>query len=128
MEDCIYCNITQGNEHEVILTNDYCIYSLLKDQEIEGAGIIVPRRHKETVFDLSQDEWNATYQLLKEVKDYIDNKYKPSGYNVGWNCGAVGGQHIFHSHLHVIPRFSDEPLAGKGIRYLFKSEVNKRNI
>jgi histidine triad (HIT) family protein len=128
MEDCIYCNITQGSDHEVILSNDFCVYSLLKEQEIEGAGIIVPRTHKETLFDLSQDEWNATYQLLQEVKNFLDNKYKPDGYNVGWNCGPVGGQHIFHSHLHVISRFSDEPLAGKGIRYLFKSKENKRKM
>lgn len=127
MEGCIFCNITQEINHEVLLENDLCIYSLMQDQEIQGAGIIVPRSHKETVFDLSQEEWNATYQLLHEVKIYIDNKYKPDGYNVGWNCGSVGGQHIFHSHLHVIPRFSDETYAGKGIRYLFKSDINKRN-
>ncbi|WP_339296261.1 HIT domain-containing protein [Paenibacillus sp. FSL W7-1279] len=87
MEDCIYCNITQEINHEVLLENDLCIYSLMQDQEIQGAGIIVPRSHKETVFDLSQEEWNATYQLLHEVKIYLDDKYKPDGYNVGWNCG-----------------------------------------
>jgi len=125
MKDCIYCNMSQSDDHEIFLSNDYCKYSLLKEQEIKGAGIIVPLNHKETLFDLSQEEWNATYQLLKEVKEYIDEKYKPDGYNVGWNCGEIGGQHIFHAHLHVIPRFKDEPLAGKGIRYFFKGEKNK---
>lgn len=122
MKDCIYCNMSQSVDHEIFLSNDYCKYSLLKEQEIKGAGIVVPLNHKETVFDLSQEEWNATYQLLQEVKEYIDEKYKPDGYNVGWNCGDVGGQHIFHAHLHVIPRFADEPLAGKGIRYFLKSK------
>ncbi|MCH1640139.1 HIT domain-containing protein [Paenibacillus timonensis] len=65
--------------------------------------------------------------MLHTVKEYIDVRYHPDGYNIGWNCGAVGGQHIFHAHLHVIPRFRDEPMAGKGIRYLFKSERNKRS-
>jgi histidine triad (HIT) family protein len=127
MKDCIYCNRFETSDHEVILSNDHCIYSLLKEQEIKGAGIIIPRNHKETVFDLSDDEWKSTFKLLHEVKDYIDQKYKPDGYNVGWNCGNVGGQHVFHSHLHVIPRYTDEPLAGKGIRYLFKSKENQRN-
>jgi histidine triad (HIT) family protein len=122
MEECIYCNITQESYHEIILSNDLCIYSLLKEQEIKGAGIIVPRSHRETVFDLTPEEWNATYALLHEVKKYIDINYKPDGYNVGWNSGEVAGQHIFHSHLHVIPRYSSEPLAGKGLRYLFKTQ------
>jgi hypothetical protein len=49
MKDCIYCNMSETSDHEVILSNDFCIYSLLNEQEIKGAGIIVPRSHKETV-------------------------------------------------------------------------------
>lgn len=64
-------NITQEINHEVLLENDLCIYSLMQDQEIQGAGIIMPRSHKETVFDLSQEEWNATYQLLHEVSQNL---------------------------------------------------------
>jgi diadenosine tetraphosphate (Ap4A) HIT family hydrolase len=52
--------------------------------------------------------------------------YKPQGYNIGWNVGSVGGQEIFHAHLHIIPRYEDEPLAGKGIRYWLKQPQNKR--
>ena len=57
---------------------------------------------------------------------FSDNKYKPDGYSVGWNCGEVGGQHVFHSHLHVVPQHADEPFAGRGIRSWIKSEENKR--
>nr|WP_135554642.1 HIT family protein [Paenibacillus cymbidii] len=122
MSRCPYCDITNiGNDHEIIMSNDKCTYSLLKEQEIRGAGIIVPKEHRETVFDLTEEERMATYRLLFEVKEYLDLNYEPDGYNVGWNCGHVGGQHIFHSHLHVIPRYADEKMAGKGIRYLFKN-------
>ncbi|WP_237718730.1 HIT family protein [Alkalibacillus haloalkaliphilus] len=43
-----------------------------------------------------------------------------------WNCGEVGGQYIFHAHLHVLPRYESEPLSGEWIRCLFKSKRNKR--
>lgn len=119
--NCILCQEPLEADHEIILSNDLCIYTLLKQQEIQGAGIIVPRSHRETVFDLTGEEWSATYQLLHEVKRYIDRRYRPDGYNVGWNCGEVGGQHIFHAHMHVIPRYCGEPLAGKGIRYFLKT-------
>jgi diadenosine tetraphosphate (Ap4A) HIT family hydrolase len=124
MKDCIFCDIeNQGN---IVLSNDYCLF-LQQDQPVLiGSGIIVPRSHRETVFDLTKDEWNATFDLLKEVKKVLDEKYNPQGYTVGWNVGSVGGQHIFHAHLHVIPRFEDEPYAGKGIRHWIKKEENKR--
>ena len=53
-----------------------------------------------------------------------DECFAPDGYNVGWNCGAIAGQSIAHAHLHVMPRFRQEPLAGKGIRALLKSDAN----
>jgi diadenosine tetraphosphate (Ap4A) HIT family hydrolase len=56
----------------------------------------------------------------------LDQKFRPDGYNLGWNCGIVGGQEVFHAHLHIIPRFKDEPYAGRGIRYWLKQESNKR--
>lgn len=78
------------------------------------------------MFDLSKKEWEATYSLLLEVKEYVDKQYRPKGYNLGWNCREVGGQHISHAHIHFIPRYEDEPLAGKGIRYMFKGKENQR--
>lgn len=67
-----------------------------------------------------------TQKLLKDLKKYIDETYHPDGYNIGWNVGDVAGQHVAHAHLHVIPRFADEPLAGKGLRHFFKQDSNIR--
>jgi len=67
-----------------------------------------------------------TRHVLAIAKQLIDAKYKPDGYNLGWNVGEIGGQYVFHSHLHVIPRFADEPFAGKGIRHWFISDENER--
>ena len=126
MNNCLFCSIENDLEQKIVLSNQYCMF-LQKPQEILiGSGVIVPKRHRKTVFDLSEDEWNATFDLLKEVKVYINNKYKPQGYNIGWNVNEVGGQEIFHAHLHVIPRYEDEPMSGKGIRYWLKQPQNKR--
>ncbi|KQL33210.1 HIT family protein [Psychrobacillus sp. FJAT-21963] len=91
-----------------------------------GSGLIVPISHRENVFDLTEDEWNTTFSLLKEVKALLDENLSPDGYNIGWNSSSYAGQHIMHAHLHVIPSFKDEPYAGKGIRYWIKNPKNKR--
>ena len=79
------------------------------------------------MFDLTEEEFVSTFSLLTDVKALLDSEYTPQGYNLGWNCGEVAGQTIFHAHLHVIPRFESEPHAGKGIRYWFKQESNRRS-
>lgn len=127
MKDCLFCSIDNDLEQQIVLSNQYCMF-LQKPQEVLiGSGVIVPREHRETLFDLSKEEWNATFELLQEVKVYLDNKFNPQGYNVGWNVGKVGGQEIVHAHLHVVPRYEDEPMSGKGIRYWLKQPHNKRN-
>jgi histidine triad (HIT) family protein len=35
---------------------------------------------------------------------------EPDGFNVLNACGPVAWQTIFHFHLHVIPRYEDDPL------------------
>ncbi|NMO97039.1 HIT family protein [Paenibacillus lemnae] len=126
MKSCEYCDPDLIPGQNVVLENDYAMFMQLTIQEIEGSGIIVPKQHRETVFDLTPEEWNATYELLHQAKQHIDQRHKPDGYNVGWNCGEIGGQHVFHAHMHVIPRYADEPMAGRGLRYLFKSRENRR--
>jgi diadenosine tetraphosphate (Ap4A) HIT family hydrolase len=123
---CPFCDLESNTRQEIILENDLCLFLQEPQEVLIGSGIIIPKEHKESVFDLTEKEWQATFSLLQLVKEIIDEKYKPNGYNIGWNIGSVAGQEVFHVHLHIIPRYIDEPLAGKGIRYWFKQLSNKR--
>jgi diadenosine tetraphosphate (Ap4A) HIT family hydrolase len=123
---CPFCSFKNDARGTVVLRNNYCLYIQLNEEVLIGSGIIVPLEHRETPFDLTQKEWNATYEMLKEVKYLTDKQYNPQGYNIGWNAGKVAGQEVFHAHLHVIPRYSDEPYAGRGMRYWLKQPENKR--
>ncbi|TMV43031.1 HIT domain-containing protein [Paenibacillus mesophilus] len=123
---CPLCFPENDSEQQIVLSNEYCLFVQKPQPVLLGSGLIVPRKHRETVFDLTPQEWQATFVLLQEAKEFLDKEYHPQGYNVGWNIGHVGGQEIFHAHMHVIPRFEDEPLAGKGIRYWLKQSSNQR--
>lgn len=98
----------------------------LKNNTLIGSYVVIPKSEVSSPFELSDEEWADTKNLMRELKDYLDEKYKPDGYNIGWNVGKVAGQEVKHAHLHIIPRFSDEPYAGKGIRYWFKQPENLR--
>ena len=127
MGQCIFCKYKNDPKEKVLFENDFgvCLDQYF-EEVLVGSCIIIPREHRVTVFDLTYEEWEATKQLIDKVKIYLDDKYKPDGYNVGWNCGAAGGQDVFHAHLHIIPRHADEPRAGNGIRCWIKQKENKR--
>ena len=98
----------------------------LKNNTLIGSYVIIPKSQVGTPFDLSESEWKDTKALMATVKEYLDSKYNPDGYNIGWNVGKAAGQEVAHAHLHIIPRYADEPYAGKGIRYWFKQPENIR--
>jgi len=123
---CPYCPATTPDQ-TIIFKEELVLF--MQNEMAQGAlkhsGVIIPIEHRETVFDLTESEIVATFKLLARVKRWMDETFRPDGYNVGWNCGKIGGQEVFHAHMHVIPRFRQEPLAGSGIRALLKSDANK---
>jgi histidine triad (HIT) family protein len=117
---CPFCSWREDPKQQALLSLGPVLFLQHQDATPKGTGIIIPVRHAETVFDLTAEESAATLALLRDVKAWMDDAYRPDGYTVGWNCGSVGGQDVMHAHLHVIPRFADEPYAGRGIRFLLK--------
>jgi diadenosine tetraphosphate (Ap4A) HIT family hydrolase len=67
------------------------------------------RAHRPSPFDFTDEEWAATHELLLDAKAAWDERLAPDGYMLVWNCSPDVG----HAHLHVVPRFDDEPLAGR---------------
>ena len=124
--DCPYCPLSHPDD-EVLFEEELVLFCMNKSfwGSLKHSGIIIPKAHRETLFDMTRDEIGATFNLLKQVKIWMEDNYQPDGYNVGWNCYPVGGQEVMHAHMHVIPRFSVEPLAGKGMRAHLKAETNR---
>jgi diadenosine tetraphosphate (Ap4A) HIT family hydrolase len=100
MMTCVFCTI-----NDIVLENDLAIAFYDKYPVNKGHLLIIPKRHVEQYFDLTDQERSAIDQLLFEGKKIIDEQYQPDGYNIGINCGEVAGQTIFHVHVHLIPRF-----------------------
>ncbi|WP_408011624.1 HIT family protein [Pseudalkalibacillus sp. A8] len=128
MEECPFCNPRKDPDQNIVFENEFCYYlQNPKHQDVlEGTGVIVPKAHRKDAFALSKKEWEATQNLLQKAKRYIEETFNPDGYTLGWNVGEVSNQFIFHAHFHIIPRYNDEPYAGRGIRYWLKQPENKR--
>lgn len=78
--------------------------------------LIIPKRHVEDYFGVTQDELLACHDLLHAMKEKIQNADSlVEGFNIGMNAGNAAGQTVFHCHTHLIPRRAgdvDEPRGG----------------
>jgi diadenosine tetraphosphate (Ap4A) HIT family hydrolase len=73
-----------------------------------GHTLIVPRRHVDGLFELTAEEQAAVWGLLPPLKQRLDARHSPAGYNVGVNVGVAAGQTVGHVHVHVIPRYAGD--------------------
>jgi diadenosine tetraphosphate (Ap4A) HIT family hydrolase len=73
-----------------------------------GHTLIIPRRHVAGLFELTAAEQAGVWALLQPVKERLDARHSPAGYNVGVNVGEAAGQTVGHVHVHVIPRYAGD--------------------
>jgi ATP adenylyltransferase len=83
----------------------------------KGHTLVLPKRHVENIWELTTHEYGDVFNLVREVKDYVQQEFDPQGINIGVNCGEAAGQTVFHAHVHIIPRYTgDIPNPRGGVR------------
>jgi diadenosine tetraphosphate (Ap4A) HIT family hydrolase len=130
---CPFCDRALLRTADVYFENAYCVYAATRDPRdppdvLPGSGVIVPIAHRASPFDFTPEEWVATGGLLVKAKAAWDERLAPDGYGLYWNPfpGADEPVQHMHAHLHVVPRFDDEPLADHGGRSAIKVPENRR--
>ncbi|HPG30793.1 MAG TPA: HIT domain-containing protein [bacterium] len=73
-----------------------------------GHIMIFPARHIEDVRKLTESEWMEIFRLQRLSLDCLEEVYKPTGFNMGFNIGQFGGASIEHIHFHIVPRYKNE--------------------
>jgi histidine triad (HIT) family protein len=106
---CVFCKIIAGElPSRRIYEDDRAIAFLDIAAWHRGHSLVVPRRH---VPDLLNGPAS-----LAEIAPAVDavarllmHRLAADGINLLCSSGAVAGQEVFHLHVHVVPRYADEP-------------------
>lgn len=111
-EECRFCVSKPGRR--LLAENEYGFAAFDRHPASEGHFLVIPRRHFASYFDINDEETLALWNLVKQGKEIVDEKYHPDGYNIGINVGHWAGQSIHHLHIHVIPRYKGDVENPKG--------------
>ena len=109
MDNCVFCKLKKAIDKDRIIYEDSDWLAVLDNYPVsEGHTLLIPKRHCETFFDLSDVENQYFIATLNVVKGILDGRYNPDGYNIGMNCGEAAGQTVMHCHIHIIPRYKGD--------------------
>lgn len=76
---------------------------------MEGHTLVVPRRHVETIFELTREEEAALIHAVARAARALRSAFDPDGLLIQQHNGVAGFQTVPHMHFHVIPKKGDEP-------------------
>lgn len=110
MEDCIFCKIINGEIPSYTVYEDDVVKAFLDiSQNTPGHTLVVPKKHVQDIFEYDSDLAAAVSSRLPKIARAIrDSNPDIKGMNILNNNGAVAYQSVFHSHIHLIPRYSDQ--------------------
>jgi histidine triad (HIT) family protein len=111
---CIFCSIVAGDaDAERVFEDDLTMAFMDISPASDGHVLVIPRRHQADLFALEPPEtdavWHSTLRVARAVRDAL----VPDGMNLHQSNGRVANQHVFHFHLHVIPRYASGSAASR---------------
>lgn len=72
--------------------------------------MVVPKDHHVDLLTIDDDALASTTAAAKRVAALLTDRLDAVGVNLLNNCGSAAWQTVFHFHLHVVPRYADDPL------------------
>ena len=110
-EDCIFCKIIAGDlPGEIVDSDEHTVAFMDINPATPGHALVVPRAHSADLMEVADRDLEATNAAARRLAARMDETLEPDGFNLLNCCRPAAWQTVFHFHVHVIPRYEDDPL------------------
>lgn len=109
MSDCLFCRIIAGEIPAEKVFEDDRMVAFMDIQPINpGHLLVVPKEHSRDLTEMSPEDVGSLFRLVQHVARSVRDAVGAPGFNIGVNTGGAAGQVVFHTHVHVMPRFDND--------------------
>ena len=109
--DCLFCGIVAGTiPSETIDSDERTIAFMDINPATPGHALVIPREHSVDLMEIGDQDLEATALAAQRLARRMKEVLGADGINLINACGAAAWQTVFHFHIHVVPRYEDDPL------------------
>src|SRR3954451_20400805 len=110
-EDCLFCKIAAGEvPAEIVQEDEHTLGFMDINPWTRGHALVIPRNHSKDLLEVPDEDLARASAAAKRLAARIHERLAADGVNLLNACGAAAWQTVFHFHIHVIPRYQDDPL------------------
>jgi histidine triad (HIT) family protein len=109
--DCLFCKIVVGEipSHRID-EDDKTLAFLDINPWTRGHALVIPKTHSRNLYDVEPADLAAMHATAQRVARRMRDRLASEGVNILQSSEPVAMQTVFHTHVHVIPRYSDDGL------------------
>ncbi|MGF3182338.1 HIT family protein [Facklamia sp. P12934] len=110
MTNCIFCKIINGEVPSAKIYEDDEVFAFLDITQVtKGHTLVIPKKHVKDIFEYDPELASTVFSRIPKIADAIKKSIPGvKGMNILNNNGEVAYQSVFHSHIHLIPRYHKE--------------------
>lgn len=109
VSDCIFCKIIAGDiPASKVYEDDHFLAFLDISQVTPGHTLVIPKKHARNLLEMTPDETADLFNVVSTVTKKVENATQPQGMNIISNMEEIAGQSVFHTHVHILPRYSQD--------------------
>lgn len=109
--DCIFCKVVAGELPATKVAEDERTISFMDiNPGTRGHALVIPRDHATDLYEISPEDLAACAQAAQHLALRARDGLGADGVNLINACRAAAWQTVFHFHIHVVPRYADDPL------------------
>jgi histidine triad (HIT) family protein len=109
--DCIFCKVIAGElPGQIVDRDDRTVAFMDINPGTRGHLLAVPREHSRDLLEVGDEDLAATAFMAKRMAQRLTDRLGAAGVNLLNSRGRAAWQTVFHFHIHVIPRYEDDPL------------------
>ncbi|HYP49051.1 MAG TPA: HIT family protein [Thermoleophilaceae bacterium] len=110
-EDCIFCKIVAGElPAERVQEDEHTLAFMDINPWTRGHALVIPREHSRNLYEIGDGPLSRTAAAAKRLALTMRERLDCDGVNLVNSCEPAAWQTVFHFHLHVIPRYHNDPL------------------
>ena len=110
-EDCIFCKIVAGElPAERVDEDEHTIAFMDINPWTRGHSLVIPRNHSRNLYEVGTEDLSRTVVAAKRLAERMRDRLDCDGINLLNSCEPAAWQTVFHLHVHVIPRYENDPL------------------
>jgi len=109
--ECIFCKIVAGELPAFIVDEDERTIAFMDiAPATRGHALVIPRAHSTDLLNVDPEDLSAVALAAQRLAQSAKERLGADGVNLLNSCGSAAWQTVFHFHVHVIPRYDDDPL------------------